>query len=124
MFHTPSQATPGLLFNPFKSCCVPRPIGWLSTVSATGIHNLAPYSQFQNLTWDPPTVMVAANARPDGSVKDSTCLPWKTRMCETDLQPWVTASMAAHPRLWPIRSSKMPIVGRVIANLGDLSLDP
>ena len=75
MFHTPSQATPGLLFNPFKSCCVPRPIGWLSTVSATGIHNLAPYSQFQNLTWDPPTVMVAANARPDGSVKDTACLP-------------------------------------------------
>jgi flavin reductase (DIM6/NTAB) family NADH-FMN oxidoreductase RutF len=72
MFYSPATQTSGLPFNPFKSCCVPRPIGWISTVSAEGIHNLAPYSQFQNLTWDPPTVMVSANARTDGGLKDTT----------------------------------------------------
>lgn len=72
MFYDPRTQTSGLPFNPFKSCCVPRPIGWISTVSAQGIHNLAPYSQFQNLTWDPPTVMVATNHRVDGSLKDTT----------------------------------------------------
>lgn len=34
----------------FKACTVPRPIGWLSTVSPDGVANLAPYSQWQNLT--------------------------------------------------------------------------
>ncbi len=71
MFYNPENQTSGLQFNPFKSCCVPRPIGWLSTVSNDGIHNLAPYSQFQNVTWDPPTVMVAINNRIDGSLKDT-----------------------------------------------------
>lgn len=71
MFYAPQQESSGLPFNPFKACCVPRPIGWISTVSPTGEHNLAPYSQFQNVTWDPPTVMVAVNARADGSLKDT-----------------------------------------------------
>lgn len=72
MFYSPNKETSGLPFNPFKSCCVPRPIGWVSSVSAEGIHNLAPYSQFQNLTWDPPTVMIAANCRTDGQLRDTT----------------------------------------------------
>lgn len=71
MFYQPNQEASGLPFNPFKSCCVPRPIGWISTVSRDGIHNLAPYSQFQNLTWDPPTVMVAVNYRVNGDLKDT-----------------------------------------------------
>ena len=45
--------------DPFKSSTVPRPIGWISTVSKDGKDNLAPYSQYQNLTWDPPMVMFA-----------------------------------------------------------------
>jgi flavin reductase (DIM6/NTAB) family NADH-FMN oxidoreductase RutF len=60
-----------LPLNPFKSCCVPRPIGWLSTVDASGRHNLAPFSQFQNVGYDPPMVMVSANRRPDGRLKDT-----------------------------------------------------
>lgn len=72
MFYDPRAQTSGLPFNPFKSCCVPRPIGWISTVSPEGIHNLAPYSQFQNLTWDPPTVMIAANNHVNGALKDTT----------------------------------------------------
>ena len=61
----------GLPYDPFKSCTVPRPIGWLSTVSTAGIANLAPYSQWQNLTFDPPMVMFAANQTFDGRRKDT-----------------------------------------------------
>ena len=61
----------GLPFDPFKSCTVPRPIGWLSTISAAGVANLAPYSQWQNLTFDPPMVMFAANQTHDGRRKDT-----------------------------------------------------
>lgn len=61
-----------LPFDPFKSCVVPRPIGWISTISPEGISNLAPYSQFQNLTFDPPYVMFSANQNTAGRRKDST----------------------------------------------------
>lgn len=50
---------------------MPRPIGWISTVSREGVPNLAPYSQFQNLGFDPMMVMVAINQDPDGSRKDT-----------------------------------------------------
>jgi flavin reductase (DIM6/NTAB) family NADH-FMN oxidoreductase RutF len=50
---------------------VPRPIGWISTVSLAGVHNLAPYSQFQNVTFDPPIVMFSANQTTQGERKDS-----------------------------------------------------
>ena len=97
MFYSPELEASGLSFNPFKSCCVPRPIGWLSTVSAEGVHNLAPYSQFQNLTWDPPTVMVAANNREDGRLKDTTANILATgefvwNMATYDLREWVVGS--------------------------------
>ena len=51
----------GLAFNPFKACVAPRPIGWISTVSKDGVDNLAPFSQFQNLSYDPPLVMLSIN---------------------------------------------------------------
>lgn len=71
MFYEPKKNNHGLPHNPFKSCVVPRPIGWISTVGADGVANLAPYSQFQNLTFDPPYVMFAANQKTDGRRKDS-----------------------------------------------------
>ncbi len=71
MEYAPGQEACPLPFPPFKSCTVPRPIGWLSTVSVDGVHNLAPYSQWQNLTFDPPMVMFAANQYPDGRRKDT-----------------------------------------------------
>ncbi|KAI5261672.1 hypothetical protein E4T47_09406 [Aureobasidium subglaciale] len=61
----------GLPFDPFKACVVPRPIGWISTRSATGIDNLAPYSQFTNLSFDPPYVMFSSNRTPEGKRKDT-----------------------------------------------------
>jgi flavin reductase (DIM6/NTAB) family NADH-FMN oxidoreductase RutF len=64
MFYDPRVQTSGLPHSPFNSCCVPRPIGWLSTVSPGGVHNLAPFSQFMNITYDPPMVMFSACGTP------------------------------------------------------------
>ena len=61
MFYEPGKSKHGLPHDPFKSCVIPRPIGWISTLSKEGVANLAPYSQFQQLTFDPPYVMFAAN---------------------------------------------------------------
>jgi flavin reductase (DIM6/NTAB) family NADH-FMN oxidoreductase RutF len=71
MHYAPQNESCPLPFSPFKSCTVPRPIGWLSTTSAAGADNLAPYSQWQNLTFDPPMVMFAANQLGDGRRKDT-----------------------------------------------------
>ncbi|MCB6177594.1 flavin reductase family protein [Rhodobacter sp. Har01] len=69
MHYAPGREACPLPFSPFKACTVPRPIGWLSTVSAAGVANLAPYSQWQNLSFDPPMVMFAANPYSDGRRK-------------------------------------------------------
>ena len=71
MKYAPHLEPSPLAFSPFKSCTVPRPIGWLSSVSTAGVENIAPYSQWQNLTFDPPMVMFSANQYPDGRRKDT-----------------------------------------------------
>ena len=47
----------GLRFNPFKAIVVPRPIGWIGTVSKDGVPNLAPYSFFNAMSDRPPVVV-------------------------------------------------------------------
>ena len=71
MYYEPGVTSHGLPHDPFKSCVVPRPIGWISTIDAQGRHNLAPYSQFQNVTFNPPIVMFSANQDTAGNRKDS-----------------------------------------------------
>ena len=71
MFYEPDKNDHGLKRDPFKSCVTPRPIGWLSTLSSDGIANLAPYSQFTNLMYDPPYVLVSINQKSGGKRKDT-----------------------------------------------------
>lgn len=71
MFYEPQKSNHGLRFAPFKSCVVPRPIAWISTLNAKGVINLAPFSQSNILGWDPPYVMFSAFTRFNGTRKDS-----------------------------------------------------
>jgi flavin reductase (DIM6/NTAB) family NADH-FMN oxidoreductase RutF len=64
MFYEPAKQKSGLPHNPFTACVTPRPIGWISTVSKDGVHNLAPFAQFQNVTFEPPTVLFTAVGLP------------------------------------------------------------
>lgn len=61
----------GLAHNPFKSCVVPRPIGWISSVSADGHINLAPYSFFNGVSGEPPMVMFSSTGSPPRASKDT-----------------------------------------------------
>src|SRR5262245_13679810 len=47
------------------SAVVPRPIAFVSTVSAAGVPNLAPFSYFNAVASEPPLVAVSINDRPD-----------------------------------------------------------
>ena len=62
----------GLPHDPFKSCIVPRPIAWVSTIHPNGAINLAPFSFFNALASDPPIVMIAFTGyHQHGGVKDT-----------------------------------------------------
>ena len=42
--------------DPLNAIVAPRPIGWVSTVSADGVPNLAPYSFFNLFNYSPPLI--------------------------------------------------------------------
>ncbi len=54
-FYEPSTGH-GLPHDPFNAIVGPRPIGWISSASAGGVANLAPYSFFNGLSYSPPLV--------------------------------------------------------------------
>lgn len=72
MFYRPAEGH-GLPHNPFNAIVTPRPIGWISTRDSNGADNLAPYSFFNAVAYDPPQVMFATtSAKEDrGDTKDS-----------------------------------------------------
>jgi flavin reductase (DIM6/NTAB) family NADH-FMN oxidoreductase RutF len=72
MYYETSKNDHGLRYNPLKACVVPRPIGWLTTIDPAGVVNLAPFSFFNVLSYDPPFVMFSAGVHEaDGSKKDT-----------------------------------------------------
>lgn len=50
---------------------IPRPIGFISTISQAGIPNLAPYSYFQAVSSNPPAVIFAPIRDREGRIKHS-----------------------------------------------------
>jgi flavin reductase (DIM6/NTAB) family NADH-FMN oxidoreductase RutF len=72
MYYETAKNDHGLPYNPLKACVAPRPIGWITTMSAAGVVNLAPFSFFNLLSYDPPFVMFSAGTHEqDGGRKDS-----------------------------------------------------
>lgn len=53
------------------STITPRPIAWVSSVSADGVSNLAPFSFFTVISDDPATLLINVNHRADGGLKDT-----------------------------------------------------
>jgi flavin reductase (DIM6/NTAB) family NADH-FMN oxidoreductase RutF len=50
---------------------IPRPIAWISTWSANGVANCAPFSFFNVFSEDPPLCVIGINPRSDGAMKHS-----------------------------------------------------
>lgn len=81
----------GLAHNPFKSLVVPRPIGWISSQDGNGVVNLAPYSFFNGVASEPPTVMFSSNgAHSEGRYKDSVKNVQDTGEFVCNLATWET----------------------------------
>ncbi len=65
MFYDAIRNDHGLALDPFKAIVVPRPIGWISTVSAEGVNNLAPYSFFNAFSENPHYVAFGSSGHKD-----------------------------------------------------------
>ena len=63
MDYDPRSEPHNLAHSPVTSLVVPRPIGWITTISPDGVVNLAPYSFFNLVCGAPPFVMFASASR-------------------------------------------------------------
>jgi flavin reductase (DIM6/NTAB) family NADH-FMN oxidoreductase RutF len=65
MFYRTAENDHGLPRNPFKAIVAPRPIGWITSMSAQGSINLAPYSFFNAVSDEPPIVLFSSEGPKD-----------------------------------------------------------
>ena len=87
----------GLPHDPFNAIVGPRPIGWISTQSATGATNLAPYSFFNAFNYVPPIVGFASIGYKDTvrNVQETGEFVWN--LATRDLAEVMNQSCAAVP---------------------------
>ena len=60
-------------WDPFKGVVVPRPIGWITSLSPEGVINLAPFSFFNAFGDTPPIVGFAPQGRKPWPVLARCC---------------------------------------------------
>ncbi|XUL86837.1 flavin reductase family protein [Streptomyces galilaeus] len=63
--YNPAELEPIAVYRLLTSTVVPRPIAWVSTVSADGVDNLAPHSFFTVSSVTPPIVQFTSVGRKD-----------------------------------------------------------
>ncbi len=83
MFYDAVKNDHGLRYDPFKAIVAPRPIGWITSMSAKGEINLAPYSYFNGVSNRPNVVMFSSEGR-----KDSVAFVEETREFVCSLTTW------------------------------------
>lgn len=83
MFYDARQRDPRLKHDPFKAIVAPRPIGWITSMSAKGEINLAPYSFFNGVCSKPNLVMFSSEGH-----KDSVAFIEETKEFVCNLATW------------------------------------
>jgi flavin reductase (DIM6/NTAB) family NADH-FMN oxidoreductase RutF len=71
MIVDPSGNNPLDIYKLMTGAIVPRPIAFVSTVSADGVFNLAPFSFFTGISANPPVICFCPMIRSDGTRKDT-----------------------------------------------------
>jgi len=65
MIYSATREDLGLAHDPFKAIVAPRPIGWITALSAKGEVNLSPYSFFNAISSRPNLVMFSSENKKD-----------------------------------------------------------
>jgi flavin reductase (DIM6/NTAB) family NADH-FMN oxidoreductase RutF len=84
--------------DPFKALVVPRPIGWISTLSTKGELNLAPYSYFNAFSSVPPIVGFSSEGEKDSSTFAMESGEFVWSMATYPLREQMNLSSAPLPR--------------------------
>ena len=84
--------------DPFKALVVPRPIGWISTISARGELNLAPYSYFNAFSSNPPIVGFSSEGEKDSTAFAMESGEFVWSMATWELRDEMNATAASLPR--------------------------
>jgi flavin reductase (DIM6/NTAB) family NADH-FMN oxidoreductase RutF len=84
----------GLRHDPLNAIVGPRPIGWIGSLSAGGVRNLAPYSFFNLFTYRPPIVGFASTELKDSAANIAASGEFTWNLATRDLAEAMNASSA------------------------------
>jgi flavin reductase (DIM6/NTAB) family NADH-FMN oxidoreductase RutF len=87
----------GLRHDPVSAIVAPRPIGWISTLSRTGVRNLAPYSFFNLFNYRPPVLAFSSVGRKDTVVNAESSGEFVWNLATEAWGPQMNATSAAVP---------------------------
>jgi flavin reductase (DIM6/NTAB) family NADH-FMN oxidoreductase RutF len=86
-----STTDPRETYKHMIACILPRPIAWVSTLSPKGVANLAPFSFFNGVCGNPPTVVFSVANKRDGSKKDTLINVEATKEFVVNIVPFALA---------------------------------
>lgn len=95
MFYETALNNHGLVLDPFKALVVPRPIGWISTLSADGTANLAPYSFFNAFSDNPYYVAFGSGGYKDTLSNAETTREFAVNIATFELREAMNRSSTA-----------------------------
>ena len=98
MFYDTAKNNHGLPRNPFKAIVAPRPIGWITSMSAKGEINLAPYSFFNAVSDNPPIVLFSSEGPKDSLVFVEETKEFVCNLATFDLRTAVVDTSEDLPR--------------------------
>ena len=98
MFYDTAKNDHGLPRDPFKAIVAPRPIGWITSMSAKGEINLAPYSFFNAVSDDPPIVLFSSEGPKDSLVFVQETKEFVCNLATFDLRAAVVETSAQFAR--------------------------
>lgn len=98
MFYETAANAHGLPHDPFKALVTPRPIGWITAISAKGEINLSPYSFFNAVSERPPMVAFSSAGRKDAVTFVEETGEFVCNLATFDLREQMNLTSAVLPR--------------------------
>lgn len=91
------RAGHGLPHDPLNAIVAPRPIGWVSTLGADGVANLAPYSFFNLFNYRPPIIGFSSTGWKDSAANLADRPEFVWNLVTRDLADAMNATSATLP---------------------------
>lgn len=98
MFYETATNAHGLPHDPFKALVTPRPIGWITAMSAKGEINLSPYSFFNAVSDHPHMVAFSSAGKKDALTFIEETKEFVCNLATYDLRNEMNATSAPLPR--------------------------